>query len=189
MRIATIQIEGLTPYSQSRALQSEKKKEETYDDFDRRIWPEHMHCVGKDVCVPAVAIIKGMAEAASYLGKGGELKKKGASHWGQNFQCGLAVARNPLIGKTADQARPERCYCHADGNRKSGKRVWRTFPIFDEWKATLVIHILDDSIPEEIFEKVLNAFGLFIGIGRYRPENGGYLGRFTVKKIAIQDAA
>ena len=30
------------------------------------------------------------------------------------------------------------------------------------------------------------AFGLFIGIGRYRPQNGGYLGRFTVKSCKIQ---
>lgn len=188
MRVATVSITGLTPYSQSRALQSEKKREETHDDFDQRIWKEHLYVDDEDqVFIPAVAIIQGMAGAASYLGKGGELKKKGSATWAQNFNCGLAVAQGPCIGKEVGEARAERVYCHADGRRGSGKRVWRTFPVFDTWKATLVIHILDDTIPEDVFERVLKAFGLFIGIGRYRPENQGYLGRFTVQKIEIKD--
>ena len=189
MRIATVQIEGLTPYSQSRALQSEKKREETHDDFDQRVWPEHLHVNGDgQVFVPPVAVLQGMASAASYLGKGGGLKKKGQSTWAQNFNCGLAIAKGPTIGRTQEDARPERVYCHADGKRGSGSRVWRTFPVFDNWETTLVIHILDDSIPDAVFAQVLDAFGLFIGVGRYRPMNGGYLGRFTVKKLEIQAA-
>lgn len=187
MRIATIQIEGLTPYSQSRALQSEKERNETHDDFDKRIWPEHQHIdADGNPYIPAVAINQGMAAAASYLAKGGELKKKGQANWSQNFLCGLAVAKGPQLD--ASPVRPERVYCNADGKRGSGTRVWRTFPVFDKWASTVVIHILDDTIPEEIFERVVGAMGLFIGIGRYRPQNGGYLGRFTVKKLEIQTA-
>jgi len=187
MRIATVEITGLTPYSQSMAYTSERKSEETHDDFDRRAWPEHLHIddEGK-VFIPAVAILQGMASAASYLGKGGNLKKQGSSTWAQNFNCGLAISRGPSINRTEKDARPERVYCNSDGKRGSGKRVWRTFPVFDEWATTLTIHILDDTIPEEIFRKVLEAFGLFIGMGRYRPQNGGYLGRFVVKGCKIE---
>ena len=187
MRIATIRIKGLTPYSQSRAFQTEKKREETHDDFDQRAWPEHMH-VNEDgnVFIPAVAIMQGMEAAASYLGKGGELKKKGSATWAQNFKCGLAIAKGPSIGHTSKSAKAERVYCHADGRRGSGKRVWRTFPVFHEWECTMQIHILDESIPEDIFNKVLEAFGLFVGVGRYRPENGGYMGRFTVEEVRIK---
>lgn len=185
MRIATVSVKGLTPYSQSRALQSEKLKAETHDDFDKRIWKEHLHVDQEGgMFIPAVAIMQGMAAAASYLSKGGELKKKGQATWAQNFNCGLAIARGPKIEHT--EVRPEPVYCNADGKRGSGTRVWRTFPIVDEWSATLVIHILDNSIPEEIFATVLEAFGLFIGIGRYRPQNGGFLGRFTVEKLEIK---
>jgi hypothetical protein len=184
MRIATIQVEGLTPYSQSKALQSEKRREESHDDFDARIWKEHQHFDEKgQPIIPAVSILQGIAAAASYLGKGGELKKKGQSTWAQNFVCGLAMAKHPAL--VASDVRPERVYCHADGKRGSGSRVWRTFPIFDAWSATLVLHILDDTIPADVFERVISAFGLFIGIGRYRPQNGGYLGRFTVKSVEI----
>ncbi len=201
LRIATIEIKGLTPYSQSRAFQSEKKKDEDHETFDERSWPEHMHVnEDGDVFIPAVAIMQGMAAAASYLGKGGNLQKKGSSTWAQNFNCGLAIAQGPSIGIKAEAAskvtpghpsggiKCEKVYCNADGRRGSGKRVWRRFPMFDSWTATLVIHILDETIPQEIFEKVLDAFALFIGMGRYRPENGGYLGRFLVEKLVITDA-
>jgi len=185
MRLVTLQIEGLTPYSQSRALHSVKNPDEEYDTFDTRIWPEHIHADENDqVVIPAVAILQGLAKAASYLGKGGDLKKKANATWAENFRCGLAIARSPEL-ETKKEARPERCYCHANGQRSSGTRVWRTFPIWDEWKSSVLVHILDDSIPEDIFTKVAEAAGLFIGIGRYRPENGGYLGRFTVKKTTI----
>jgi hypothetical protein len=187
MRVATIRIKGLTPYSQSRALQSEKNREETHDDFDKRIWREHLHVNSAEkYYIPAVAITQGLADAASYLGKGGDLKKKGNATWAENFRCGLAIAQGPVLN--ASEPRPERVYCHADGKRGSGKRVWRTFPVFDAWQATLVIHILDDSIPEEIFEKVVNAYGLFIGVGRFRPQNNGYLGRFVVENMKIEKA-
>lgn len=191
MRVATISIVGLTPYSQSRAYQSERASNETHDEFDKRAWKEHQH-VDQDgkPFIPAVAILQGMASAASYLGKGGDLKKKGSANWAENFRCGLALDKGPRLdpkpGTKTIEPRAEAVYCNADGKRGSGKRVWRTFPVFDEWSATLIVHILDDSIPDEIFTKVVTAFGLFIGVGRYRPGNGGYLGRFTVKKLDIQ---
>ena len=187
MRVATVEIKGLTPYSQSKALQSEKKKEETHDDFDGRVWREHIHHdEAGNVVIPATCIGLGLATSASYLGKTGELAKKGQATWAENIRCGLAIAASPKIGKTVDDARPERVYSNADGKRGSGKRVWRTFPIFDTWSATMVIHILDDNIPEAIFLKVVEAFGLFNGIGRYRPQNGGYLGRFVVESCKIK---
>ena len=138
MRTATIRIEGLTPYSQSRAFQSEKRKEETHQDFDERAWPEHQHVDGDGhPVIPATAILQGMAAAASYLSKGGDLKKKGAATWAENFRCGLALAANvPFEGSGVHS---ERVYCHADGKRGSGKRVWRTFPQYDQWSATITM--------------------------------------------------
>ncbi len=186
MRTATITIVGMTPYSQSKALQVEKKRDEDYKTFEERIWKQRLHVDEKgQVFIPPVSIVLGMACAAAYLSKGGELKKKGAATWSQNFNSGLAIAEGPMIGKTAEDARPEWVYCHADGKRGSGKRVWRCFPIFPQWGTTFVLHILDDTIPEEVFRRVVEAFGLFNGLGRFRPQNGGYLGRFIVESIKI----
>ncbi len=189
MRVATIKIKGLTPYSQSKPLRSEKKKSETHDDFAQRIWREHIHSDDDgNVVIPAVSIGPAFATAASYLGKGGGLQKKGQATWAENFRCGLAIAESPKIGKTVEEAVAEPVYCHADGKRSSGSRVWRTFPIFHEWTATLVVHILDDTIPKDIFNRVVEALGLFNGFGRGRPQNGGYLGRFTVESCVITAA-
>ena len=185
MRTATLSINGLTPYSQSRAIQSSKEEKETYEQFDARIWPEHIHVDddGQPI-IPASGLLQCIAAGAAYLSKGGQLKKKGMATWSENFLCGLAIARSPEL-VTPHEARAAKIYCHADGRRGSGKRVWRTFPQWDTWSAVVIIHILDDSIPDEVFEQVVEAAGLFKGLGRFRPENGGYLGRFTVTKVNI----
>jgi hypothetical protein len=37
---------------------------------------------------------------------------------------------------------------------------------------------MDDTVTREIFERYFNQAGHFIGVGRFRPENGGMNGRF-----------
>lgn len=188
MRVATIKITGLTPYSPSKAFTAEKGDKEGPEQYDIRCWRDHAH-VDKDgnVIIPAVAIGKAIVDTASFLGKGGELQKKGSAKWTENFIRGIAIAKSATIGvKAEEMTEPEMVYCHADGNPKSGKRVWRRFPMFQNWAATLVVHILDDSIPEDVFKKVVDSCGLFNGFGRYSPRVGGYLGRFLVDEIVIQ---
>ena len=189
MRIATIRIKGLTPYSPSRAFQSEKKSKELPEDFDKRCWREHAHVNAEgEVVLPSEAIRKGIIETAEFLGKGGFLQKKGSAKWTENFQRGLAVTTSAPIGHTAESMKePELVYCHADGNPKSGKRVWRRFPFFPEWGATLIVHILDDSIPEEVFGRVVDETGVFNGMGRSSPRTKGQLGRFVVEKCEISE--
>jgi len=196
MRTATIKVTAMTPYSQSKALKEEKKRAESYEAFETRVWKDRMH-VDSDghVFVPPVSILNGMACAAAYLSKGGELKKKGNATWSQNFTCGLSISEGPtLLNRDGVPMRGEDgdsvwVYCHADGKRSSGTRVWRCFPVFEKWTLEFVLTILDDTIPEEVFNRVVEAFGLFNGIGRYRPQNGGYLGRFVVDSIEISDVA
>jgi hypothetical protein len=76
-----------------------------------------------------------------------------------------------------DVSRPRR-----SGDR-SGKRVWRNFPRFDNWKADVNFYILADEITEDVFDEALRQSGAFVGIGRFRPEKGGFYGRFEVADI------
>ena len=62
--------------------------------------------------------------------------------------------------------------------------VIRHFPHYAKWSGTLRVHILDDTITKDIFEKVAREAGNFVGIGQFRPEKGGYFGRFEVKSIS-----
>jgi hypothetical protein len=50
----------------------------------------------------------------------------------------------------------------------------------------VTFHILDDVISPDVFEQHLKDAGNFIGIGRFRPRNNGYYGRFSVKSIKWQ---
>ena len=188
MRVATIKIKGITPYSPSKAFTSEHREKESPEQFDIRCWKEHAHVDATgNIVLPSVSIGKAIVDSAAFLSKGGFLQKKGSSTWKENFERGLAISKSPTIGATVDDMKaPEMIYAHADGNKKSGKRVWRRFPIFPEWSATLVIHVLDDSIPESVFKQVMEACGLFNGFGRYSPRVGGHNGRFVIEEFEIK---
>jgi hypothetical protein len=65
----------------------------------------------------------------------------------------------------------------------------RGYPIIPAgWKAQVQVMVIDEAIPEEIVERCLEEAGNLIGIGRFRPERGGYLGRFKVNSIKWQSA-
>ena len=74
-------------------------------------------------------------------------------------------------------------YGHADGKKGSGTRVARTFPVIHEWDGTAEVMILDESITKDVFTRYLEEAGKFIGIGRFRPRNGGFYGRFSVGEV------
>jgi hypothetical protein len=82
-----------------------------------------------------------------------------------------------------DEVPGEWLFVPSDGKRGSGKRVDRCFPVVHEWKGDVQFHILDDVITPDVFEQHLKDAGNFIGIGRFRPRNNGYYGRFKVNKI------
>jgi hypothetical protein len=49
--------------------------------------------------------------------------------------------------------------------------------------------LFDDKVPEDVFEIHLHDTGQYIGIGRFRPERGGYYGRFAVVSIKWEEGA
>jgi hypothetical protein len=77
---------------------------------------------------------------------------------------------------------------NADGVRGSGKRVPRRFPSIPAgWTTTFDVYILDPIITEQIFTEMLELAGMFIGIGQFRPQNGGTNGRFKIEKVNWAD--
>ena len=47
----------------------------------------------------------------------------------------------------------------------------------------MTFYVLDDIITESVFAQVLRSAGLLVGLGRFRPENRGFYGRFQVDSI------
>lgn len=84
------------------------------------------------------------------------------------------------LGVKKDDVEGEWLFVPASGRRGDGKRVQKCFPLFRTWKGDVTFHILDDVITQQIFEQHLRDAGNFIGVGRFRPRNNGYYGRFKV---------
>ena len=83
-----------------------------------------------------------------------------------------------------DNLRMESVYCSTKGRKgsASGQRVFRRFPMIDHWVGMLTLHVFEDEIKPDKLENYLRYAGYIIGVGRFRPENGGHLGRFEVVK-------
>ena len=66
-------------------------------------------------------------------------------------------------------------------------RIQIMAPVVRKWSGDLMVYILDDNITEEVFAYHLKQAGAFIGIGRFRPRNRGFYGRYSVKDIIWQN--
>jgi hypothetical protein len=55
--------------------------------------------------------------------------------------------------------------------------------VIHEWGGNVEFLIIDETITNDVFTSVIKQAGAFIGIGRFRPRNNGFYGRFTVEKI------
>jgi hypothetical protein len=179
---AIAHIESLSPYSQSRMHETPKLEKEHANDFEKRTWREKSHS-DKDgnVFIPPMAFKIALAECARFLGE--TIPGKGKATWTKHFEAGvlcmdpiyIGVKKNDLIGEVYNM--------NADGKRGSGTRVPRTFPCVPEWKAAVPFYVLDQTITETVFRKYVDEAGKFIGIGRFRPRQGGFYGRFKLAKL------
>lgn len=187
MRIATAHLKSISPYSQSRAHESEKLNRETADEYEKRTWREKGHYT-KDgrMFIPPMGFKQALDRAAQMLGR--QIPGKGKSTYTKFFLSGVMCIDPPVLPNKKDDIRGEKIHANADGKRGSGKRVWRTFPVIDEWAVPVTFHVIADEITDDVFEEHLQQAGAFVGIGRFRPGNGGFFGRFRVEKIEWQIA-
>lgn len=183
IRTLSTTITGISAYSQSKAHDTPFMEKESHEDFDKRTWRNKAH-LDKDgtILIPGMSIKWSVAEAAR------RLQIKIAGKRGQTYSklmlSGLLVTGNLRTGIHIDDAMEDIIYANADGVRGSGKRVFRRFPtIAAGWTADLELQVIDDELPKDVVERCLVEAGNLIGIGRFRPEKGGFLGRFTVGKV------
>ena len=92
------------------------------------------------------------------------------------------------LGIRGEDVTGERLHVPSTGRRGGTTRVWKQFPhIPAGWVATVTFYVLDPLVTEQVFEEHMKECGNFIGIGRFRPRNNGYYGRFVVKSIKWED--
>lgn len=188
MKTATVKLRSVTPYSQSRFYDTEKQPRELAKDYEARTWRSRMHVNASGrVFIPPMAFKNAIAEAAKFISE--SIPGKGKSTYTKHFEAGVLVTEGIELPVSAADVDGEWLFVPADGRRGSGKRVMKCFPVIPEWSGTTTFHILDDIITEDVFARHINAAGNFIGIGRFRPRNNGYYGRFVVDRLDWSAAA
>ena len=185
MHIARAHLESITPYSQSQnidKLEHPEKPKEGKDAYELRTWKHRMH-VTRDgfVEIPSTSFAGAVKSAARRLQI--QVPGKGKTLFTKYFEAGIDVAGSLVLNVRADNVLGERLFVPSDGRPGGGKRVYRTFPRIDKWSGVVTFWILDEMITEDVFTKVLCSAGQLVGIGRFRPENRGFYGRFAVKKV------
>lgn len=186
MKIVEVRLESLSPYSQSRMHDTPKMDREGADAYEQRTWREKC-TVNADgiVCVPAMAFKQMLDASAKLLGI--QIPGKGKSTFSKHFRAGVICESDVALGVKKEKVEAVTINANADGIRGSGKRVKRTFPLIPQWQGTARFVIFDDTITREMFERHLTEAGRFVGIGRFRPENGGLYGRFRPVKFLWSD--
>lgn len=192
MRQCTVKLESIpgSPYSQSAKHDLPMLDRESHEDYDIRTWRSKC-TTNKDgiVCIPAMALKQAIDTSAFKLGEKVP-NRRGAmfkSFFASGFFCDQDI---PIAnGKPLKPDDAELCIinAHSTGKRGSGSRVPRRFPNFSKWHGEAQFTILDDVITQDVFERHVRACGMIVGIGRFRPENGGTNGRFRVTGVAWKE--
>lgn len=175
-------LESVSPYSQSKFYDAPKLERELAGDYETRTWRNRMHTTddGK-VFIPPTAFKNSLSEAAKYMGR--QIPGKGKSTYTKHFEAGVLCVEPLVLDIKADDVPGEWLHVPSDGVRGSGKRVKKCFPRIDTWSGPVEFMVFDEIITKPIFEEHLTATGQFIGLGRFRPRNNGFYGRFAVTKL------
>lgn len=183
MRIATAALRSVAPYSQSRFHDTPKLEKEAADDYEMRTWRERLSTTDDGrVFIPPMAFKKSLETAARFLSM--QIKGRGKATYTKHFKAGVLVTDGLVLPIQAEEVPGEVFFVPADGKAGGGKRVKRKFPVIREWSGEVTYYILDDTITPDVFEAHLKEAGNFIGVGRFRPENGGFYGRYAVDAVS-----
>lgn len=183
MRTAVATLESVSPYSQSKHYTDPPKKEkESPKDYEARTWRERMHATADGrVFIPPMSFKNCIAEAAKFLSE--RIPGKGTATYTKHFEAGILVTEPLVLPILKKDVAGEWLFVPPDGKRGGSKRVDKCFPIIHEWSGKVEFLIFDETITEDVFRYHLEQAGKFIGIGRFRPRNNGFYGRFNVVNL------
>ena len=176
----TVKLTSLSEYSSTRFIEVPRKDNETNRDWEFRIHKEKMHYNEKrEVIIPPMAFKNCLSEAAKFLSL--SVPGKGMAKFTKHFESGILIVDPLNTGVPLAQTEAKFLFLPADGKRGGGKRVMKCVPILPKWSGDLKLVVIDPAITKEVFAKHLEAAGMFIGVGFFRPSRNGYYGRFTFK--------
>ena len=185
MKKATVKLSSSGAYSQSRYHETAHLKDESHDDYRERTWREHCHYdpTTREIFIPPTAFKNMLAEAAKFK----PIKMARMATFTKHFESGVMVVEPGKLGIKVDDVASETLFLPSDGKRGSGRRVQKTYPVIPEWKTEVEFLVVDDVITEPIFRQTLENGGKFIGLGRFRPRQNGFYGRFKIDSLKWEE--
>lgn len=182
MKKAICKLRSISPYSQSKYIGEKKDKNETHAEFEKRAWQQrcHWNSEGK-LYIPPMSFKNCLSEAAKY--KSIQIPGKGKSTYTKHFEAGVLVVDPVVLPITAGTIQHEWLHVPSDGRRGGTTRVEKCFPLIPKWEGTVEFLVLDEIINADVFREHLSDAGSFIGVGRFRPRNNGFYGRFEVLSV------
>ena len=184
MITAVANLKSVSPYGQSRNYEMDvpKKEKESAKDREERTWMHRLHVTPDgNVFIPPMAFKNCISEAAKFLGQ--QIPGKGKSTYTKHIEAGILVPDPIVLGVKAAEVEGIWLFVPASGRRGDGKRVWKKFPVLQNWDGDVTFLIFDETVTEEVLRYHLEQAGKFIGIGFFRPRNNGYYGRFSLESL------
>ena len=179
---AVASLQSISVYQQGRPIGEKRDANETHEDFEKRMWRERAHADEKGMMfIPPMQFKKTLENAASFISMG--IPGQGKSKYTKHFKAGVMVVDGLELPVKKEDVPGTWCFVPGDGRRGGTSRVMKCFPTIHEWAGDVTFHILDGVINESVFRTHLEQAGSFIGIGVFRPMNGGYHGRFVVNDL------
>lgn len=180
--VATFTMTGKSQLGYNAFVNVPKKDKESFDDYEKRTWQDRLHLSPEGTAVvPSMAVIKCLQECAKFLSE--KIPGKGQATYTKHFDAGLMAGAEYFdTGIKKEDVPGKWVHVPSDGKKGSGSRVLKCFPqIPAGWKISGDIVILDGTITKEVFKRVFEQAGVYIGIGAFRPRNGGTNGRYGVE--------
>jgi hypothetical protein len=183
MKKALCHLVSMSPYSQSKYISEKKSRDETHADFEKRAWPERCHWnESGNLYIPPMSFKNCLSEAAKY--KSIQIPGKGKSTYTKHFEAGVLVVDPLELPITRENLQHEWLHVPSDGRRGGTTRVEKCFPLIPSWEGKVEFLVLDEIITQDVFTEHLQDAGSFIGMGRFRPRNNGFYGRFKVESVS-----
>jgi hypothetical protein len=180
--VVTAKLKSASPYSPSKWYRKEKLEGEDESQHEIRTWRNRCHVDEQGmVYIPPMQFQKAIVGAASFLG----MKMSGRKTFKAAITSGLMLTDGIATGILKKDVQGEWLFLSSEGKKggAGGKSVEKCMPYIPEWSGLLDIYILNPQISLEVIEAHLACAGKFIGVGRWRPANGGMYGRFSVEGI------
>jgi hypothetical protein len=180
----SFELVGVSPLGFSAPVRSEKLDKETHPAFEERTWREKMHVDDSgQVFIPPMALKNALAHIAKYLSE--KIPGKRNATFTKHFEAGIIVPEPLMLGVKVDDVQPQRVFVPSDGKKGGGARVWKLFPVIPTWKTQTTIAILDDLLVAHIdkVKEYVDKAGKFSGLLWFRPNRGGYYGRYNAQNF------